>query len=485
MSKGVTPENNANVAIWKALGPTPLGPTATPPGFFEKLGIPAPPANGNYFIGLRNFAQQNPNIGSADAVFDTMRRCGERPWTSNQQPGINSWLTANEKPLAAEIEGTKRTHYFSPLVPEMGNRGSKGLLSSLLPGAQTARELASALAARAMLYAGHGQPDAAWQDLLACHRLGRLVGRGGALLEGLVGMAIEQIACRADVAFLAATQPDAKHIEGYLRDLAALPPIPGIVEKVDLGERFTFLEHFMLLDRDGVAYLTSMGGGAGNSPMPDMFGDANLNGIDWNPALELGNKWFDRLAAALAEKDRGKRIRELDAIENDLRNLKLQVGESRIQQLRNEGVEPAKAKGQAIGEILVSLMMPAARKVQDASDRAAQSFENVAVAFVLAQYARDNGRYPATLEPLAKYLGRAPIDAFSGTTPVYNPTANGYLLYSVGTNGRDDAGRSYDDQPQGDDIVVRMPAVSEAVCGYAIGGRRDTVEARRRHATCR
>ena len=69
-----------------------------------------------------------------------------------------------------------------------------------------------------------------------------------------------------------------------------------MAEKVDLGDRLTFLEHFMLFDRDGIGYLTSLDGS--KSPTPDVFTDPVLNGIDWDPALELGNKWFDRFAAA-------------------------------------------------------------------------------------------------------------------------------------------------------------------------------------------
>ena len=40
---------------------------------------------------------------------------------------------------------------------------------------------------------------------------------------------------------------------------------------------------------------------------------------------------------------------------------------------------------------------------------------------------------------------------------IYRPAEKGYLLYSVGVNGLDDGGRSYGDDPPGDDLVVRMP----------------------------
>src|SRR5262245_14343689 len=40
LRQGVTPANNANVLLWKAIGPHPEG-TTMPPEFFVWLGIPA------------------------------------------------------------------------------------------------------------------------------------------------------------------------------------------------------------------------------------------------------------------------------------------------------------------------------------------------------------------------------------------------------------------------------------------------------------
>src|SRR6516225_2280245 len=50
MGKGVTPENNANVLIWKAIGPRPEGGAGMPVEFFKLMGIAAPPEKGDYFI---------------------------------------------------------------------------------------------------------------------------------------------------------------------------------------------------------------------------------------------------------------------------------------------------------------------------------------------------------------------------------------------------------------------------------------------------
>src|SRR5262249_38745118 len=77
--------------------------------------------------------------------------------------------------------------------------------------------------------------------------------------------------------------------------------------------------------------------------------------------------------------------------------------------------------------------------------------------FALAAYRADCGAYPDNLEALApKYIGRIPNDLQSDRPFRYLREGAGCLLYSVGSNGVDDGGRSFDSTPQGDDIVLRL-----------------------------
>src|SRR5262249_741190 len=49
LGKDVTPQNNANVLLWKAFGPRPEGGKGMPAQFFKRLGIEPPPEGGDYF----------------------------------------------------------------------------------------------------------------------------------------------------------------------------------------------------------------------------------------------------------------------------------------------------------------------------------------------------------------------------------------------------------------------------------------------------
>ena len=104
------------------------------------------------------------------------------------------------------------------------------------------------------------------------------------------------------------------------------------------------------------------------------------------------------------------------------------------------------------------MLAPSVQKVQIAHDCAEQTRRNLEVAFALTAYRADNGRYPAKLTDLAPaYLAAVPDDLFSGKPLIYKPSGNGYLVYSIGPNGKDDEGRWYDDDPMGDDPRVKMP----------------------------
>jgi hypothetical protein len=462
MRQGVTPDNNAAVLLWKALGPHPEG-GKTSPEIFRWLGMEAPLEGGDYYIDLSKYVKEH--VKDADQRTDILEhqeyRAMLRPWTPQQYPQLAAWLKANDKPLALVVEATKRTRYFSPLVPRRVGSGSSGLIGALLPAAQKCRALGNALAARAMLRVGLGAHDLAWQDLLACHRLGRLVGRGPTLIEGLIGIALETIASNADLAYLEFARPTARRLDRCLRDLQNLPPPAAMADKVDLTERFTFLDIVMMIDRGGnhiVRDLESLAGGK-SAKAVDPQSQRILKNIDWDPALRNANRWYDRIVTAMRARDRAARVRLLNAIETDVKALKKKLVDSGKlnQALLDDKLAPA-VRGKALGDILICLLLPAVPKVHTAADRSGQIHDNLRLAFALARYQRDHGRFPRKLETLApKYLTKIPSDIFSGKALVYVPSAGGYLLYSVGANGKDDGGRGYDDEPPGDDLSVRVP----------------------------
>lgn len=413
-----------------------------------------PPERGDYFIRLQVYMKDVLKLKPDDfeTLHDQQSRATKRAWGAKDFPDIAAWLTANEKPLAVVVEATKRPAYFNPLVSDRAGDKPVYLIGALLPSVQSCREVANALTARALLKLAEGKEPEAWADLLAAHRLARHLSHCATLVEALVGVAIGQVAHNATVAYLERADLTSKQLLDRLKELQELPPTVPMANKVDLGERSFLLDALQNIRRGGFDGDTK--------PTPEEL--KALGTIDWEPALRFGNKTYDRLAAAMRLPDRAAREKEFDAIDADFQAIKKKNrGFPDLQKLVADGgtdKEIGKQLGKDIGEILVALLMPGVRGCQASFDRSRQLERNLHVAFALAAYRKDTGKYPAQLADLApKYLATVPDDIFTGKPLIYKPTEKGYLFYSVGANGKDDGGRWHDDSPPGDDPGVRMP----------------------------
>jgi hypothetical protein len=232
-----------------------------------------------------------------------------------------------------------------------------------------------------------------------------------------------------------------------------------MADKMDLFERLAALDSLQVVRRYGAGGLRFLSGQDKEwVPVPREPWEKLLEETDWAPALQNVNRWYDRLAATLRVKDRRLREKLLDLMEKDLKGLKKEAtGLGGMAGLLLGG-DVGKTVGKRISNIMIGLMTPAFRKVQNAADRSEQVQANLHVAFALAAYRSDRGGYPAKLDELApKYLTAVADDLFSGKPLIYRPAKDGYLLYSVGENGKDDGGQWFGDDPPGDDPRVRLP----------------------------
>jgi hypothetical protein len=307
-----------------------------------------------------------------------------------------------------------------------------------------------------------GQGTAAWQDLLACHRLARLVAQGGTLLDCLIGFAVEGIAAKADLELLHSIRLSGQELNECRRDLDRLAPMPPLADCVEHLERLVFVDVVVVVQRDGERALEQLGAAMLKDQVPSVDADRlprPIANVDWYVTMRVGNRWYDRVVAAMRRASGAARDAEFARIDAELKA----IGErgdtaANIQHYLNNAGADTEARGKQIAEALVHLLMPGFVKVSQNGDRHDQWQRNLRVAFALAAYQRDHSRYPETLASLVpNYLPEVPFDLFSSKALIYRPGEGGYLLYSVGVNRRDDQGHSWEDDPPGDDLAIRMP----------------------------
>jgi hypothetical protein len=467
LSEGVTPENNAAVFLWRASGPTSSGQRFSDKSdqyqawfaeYSERLGLPPVTAD-EHFVSWFMHARKNADPNDSDPLreVDRLDRTEKVPWTTKEQPEIAAWLKHVEKSLSLVVEASRRPAYFNPLLPRRERGWSAGITDVRLNHFDPWRPLYRALLSRAMLSAGEGRFDDAWSDLLACHWLARLVAHGGHLNEVFFGFAIDRETVAANVALLSVAEVSSARLLSCLRDLQQLPPLPSIADQMDRYERLIFLDVMLQTATQGPAYLGDIAEYKEWKP-PNryrFFSRLFTRSVNWDPAFRKANQWFDRISGTLRVSERPRREQELAAIDEELRSLRDTVKSTKAVDSVLAGPS---SRGDVIGDVLVSRLLPAFWKSQWSAERTEQMQNNVRIAFALAAYRADHRRYPTTLDDLApKYLAKIPADLFSGGPLIYRLTADGYFLNSVGPNGRDDDGHLLNDDPPGDDVALRMP----------------------------
>jgi len=460
---GVTPENNAAVLLWSAIGPAPMV-EADRANYFGLLGMPVPPEIGDYFVESDAFVrQQSTTVKSrADRVSAELARiehqhwiATHRAWSARECRLLATWLDTNARPLDLAAKASRRSKLFDPLIVH----GDNLLLAAPVHLAQFEYHLATALVERATLRLGDGKSAAAWQDLLAAHRMARLCGLGATLAEGLLACNIDEIACRGDQALLRSATLSAADAQRMRADLLKLTALPSMAEKIDQEERFGFLDCVVYASRHGL-----LGWGRDliwEEKRPLNVGESILNmfsaiALDWDVILRMGNNWYDRVLAAYGEPTAPRQRIALAAIDRDIDAIMHPAKKWQprsLATLRRDLTD-------RFGRDFVALLVPAVTKAADIEHSAAMRFELDKLAFSLAAFHADHGSYPAKLgELVPKYAEAMPEDVFIAGDFHYKPDGDDYLLYSVGPNGNDDGGRERDDDKGGagwDDIVVRV-----------------------------
>lgn len=481
-SRAVTPENNAAVPFWKAVGPEAIEAEYRD-RYFQMLGIRPLPLEGDYFVDLRQYLAKQTGDPQPDG--DTSQRAADRdaydllepalwrPWTKQEFPVLAAWLAANEKPLALVVEASRRPQWFNPLVGD----AKTPLLAILNPSFSAFHRPGSipiALTARAMLQLGEGKPDAAWNDLLACHRLARLVSQGPTVCDAALARMCIGKACDADQVLVRHASLTADRLKEMRKDLDQLPAMSQMADKTDSAERFTYLNIILDCARDVRGSLAGFEQAAG---MPELNGSKELRAtvaalrrhsaaapIDWDVALRMGNAWFDRLGEAYRRPTHAARRQAVHALDEELRQLKIAACNtaSLDAALRSD---PRRALSERLGQILLVVFAPSVSMI-DMDDRTTMVFALDRLALALAAYRADHGSYPARLDDLTPaYLDEVPKDIFSDAELRYRQDGKGYCLYSVGSNGRDDGGKGLENGQRKDkavnrdwdDLIVRMP----------------------------
>jgi hypothetical protein len=178
--------------------------------------------------------------------------------------------------------------------------------------------------------------------------------------------------------------------------------------------------------------------------------------VRWDEPLKLGNEWFDRLVHTAQIEDHDQQQAESKRFNDDLKKLAAEV---KIMPTRT-GIwfYPRKIPTQLTSRGLVGVLLPALDAAIVAEKKWKTHRSMFQIGLSLAEYRIDHKAYPNQLNELVpKYIARVPVDDFRSRELLYQRTDDGYMFYSLGKNGRDDGGKSYDEDEDADDVTIRVP----------------------------
>jgi hypothetical protein len=367
---------------------------------------------------------------------------------------VAEWLRLNEAPLQKAVQAIQRSKCFFPLLPD-----GRFLMTCKLHYAQQSREIAAALAARAMLRAAQQRPAEAWQDLLNCHRLARQIDNGNFLIESLVAIAIDGVASQAELSLIHGCKLSADQLKEMQRALAALPPMRDGVETLAFGERLTCLDAMTYVAKNGQLSIRDLSADDDDKTSFDAYQVAvSDRNVDWDAVLKAGNQWFDRIETASRIADRRDRRQAFLDLNVELKKLAASIKDSR--QLLHDLVSksPRELITSKTSSILITLLLPSSWALGNANDRQFLKEDMVKTAFALALYRAEHDAYPDRLDTLVpQYLTRVPDDVFKPEPgPIgYRRDGDSYLIWTVHVDGVDDNGLTETGGIAGDDYVLR------------------------------
>ena len=483
LSKGVTPDINAAVPLWEAIGTKPLEDWEPKhrEQLFKMLGMKELKDGDKQYISGEDFVEKTEDTPTKRAeVNEKMSRdmdsAMSMPWSEVVYPELAAWVAANDAAIKSTVAASLRPRYYNPLV---SMEPDFAMISVLLPIVGEVRNSARLLILRAMQSAAAGKTEVAWNEILACWRLGRLVGQGSTLVDSLVGIAIEGMAAEATVALVHHTKLSDEQIAAMRKDLAALPKRDKMIDKIDVAERYMFLDTMQTIERKRISSIKEfveivgfVNALSGILTLSD--GDESKIGfsravkrlwirmfIDWDFVMHDANRWYDRFVRVGRMPRGAEQDKAWELLESDYMKLRVQITdrETILTDILS-GKTPRRIVSERISGTFVALLMPALSAALDAEHRADMYVEMVDTAFALKLYHNKHGKYPAKLDALVpKHLKSVLVDINNEKDQVrYKRTTAGYLLYSVGRDGKDQGGPALDDERITDDLGFRVPA---------------------------
>jgi hypothetical protein len=369
----------------------------------------------------------SPNLTDRNAAF------WKKPYADmneTEKETISEIVQRYSASLQLIEQGIQKPYCWPEYTTKPDSDGS--MMAVLLPNLTGFRSLARILCFRAQIQAAGGQYNEAFNSLITCYRFGRLIKQGKkTLVEQLVGIAVEATA-------IGNMRQIMQH---YEIEAPLLAQFQQEFEKAGADEDFKtnmLIEKFYMYDEIQRCFTDGLGGGHLYIKQLMSLFDSEPVGLPLVELLFSGEGW--RILFAHPNKAQTKE--QADALYDFIEETS-KMTPAQLHKQREKGLDlNEQVKSMISGNIFLNNLMPAFGAVHKIDYRIKTDIQSVPVITAALRYKADTGQYPQDLTQFkqAGYITEIPIDPFSDKPLVYKKTDEGFILYSVGLDFKDDGG---------------------------------------------
>ena len=307
-------------------------------------------------------------------------------------------------------------------------------ISTLIPHAQDAREIAALLSNDALLRAQDRDPDGALASCRGALNAGRSIGDEPMLISQLVRIGCRGIATRQAERVLAQGAPSEDALRQFQELLEKEEPEPLLLIAIR-GER-AGMDQLMETIQSGKTKIS-----ARDLAVTARFGEQSAPSLGDDLTLWTPGSYKSQRAAMLRYMNR---YVELAKLPPEQRHAPIRQLEATIKD------QP----------VLVRLLVPAMSHISDAAQRSQAQLRCAIVAVAAERYRLAKGHWPGALDVLkeAGYVRGAMSDPYDGQPLRWRRLDDGIEVYSIGPDGEDNGGKMDRQNPMtpGTDLGFRL-----------------------------
>ncbi len=343
-------------------------------------------------------------------------------YTAAQWDAVEEFLAHDAKALDALRQGAAKPHYWNVYESTHDTAVTADLISRVMTPVMTTlsgyRNMARKLCNLQIPWLLHiGDLEAAIDDSIVLHRFAQHMCANGLLIEQLVGIAIQSMACKNTLDMVDNYRIDSEKLEAYQQQLEDICQGDQVFDMTaEKAFWYDFIQRSFTDDGKGSGRPIKQGVAIVSKDLPGALKGFVVGYPDRREVLENSEQYFTQIA---------------------------NLTEQTPRQLIQSGSDQSKWDQLASGYSLLDISGAGLGKVAALSWRTRT--EKLAIPAILAivRYQQDNGDYPASLNELVKagYLKALPQDPYSNEPLRYKLLDNDFTLYSVGEDMTDNKGQ--------------------------------------------